>query len=71
MKIKNGQPASWFEGSGKRLLRRPKLSTRKFSAWKKKTEANYKYIKPKSECYVSELRLEVATSHMQCRSIIA
>jgi len=25
-----------IEGSGKRLLRRPKLSTRKFSAWKKK-----------------------------------
>jgi hypothetical protein len=27
---------SRIEGSGKRSLRRPKLSTRKFSAWKKK-----------------------------------
>jgi hypothetical protein len=29
-------PASRIEGSGKRSLRRSKLSTRKFSAWKKK-----------------------------------
>jgi hypothetical protein len=36
MKIKPGYPASRIEGSGKRSLRRPKLSTRKFSAWKKK-----------------------------------
>jgi len=27
---------SRIEGNGKRSLRRPKLSTRKFSAWKKK-----------------------------------
>jgi hypothetical protein len=27
---------SRIEGSGQRSLRRPKLSTRKFSAWKKK-----------------------------------
>ena len=37
MKIKKtGQPASRIEGSGKRSLRRPKLSTREFSAKKKK-----------------------------------
>jgi hypothetical protein len=29
-------PASRIEGSGKMSLRRPKLSTRKFSAWKNK-----------------------------------
>jgi len=34
MKIRNW--ISRIEGSGKRSLRRPKLSTRKFSAWKKK-----------------------------------
>jgi hypothetical protein len=32
---KTGQPASRIEGNGKRSLRRPKLSIRKFSAWKK------------------------------------
>jgi hypothetical protein len=36
MKIKIWIPASRIEGSGKGSLRRPKLSTRKFSAWKKK-----------------------------------
>jgi hypothetical protein len=36
MKIKSGYPASRIEGSGKRSLRKPKLSTRKFSAWQKK-----------------------------------
>jgi hypothetical protein len=35
MKIKTGWPASRIEGTGKRSLRWPKLSTRKFSAWKK------------------------------------
>jgi len=33
---KTGWPASRIEGNGKRSLGRPKLSTRKFSAWKKK-----------------------------------
>jgi len=28
-------------GNGKRSLRRPKLSTRKFSAWKKKKKRTY------------------------------
>jgi hypothetical protein len=32
---------SRIEGSGKRSLRRPKLSTRKFSAWKKKKKPNF------------------------------
>jgi hypothetical protein len=33
---KTGYPASRIEESGKRLLRRPKLSTMKLSTWKKK-----------------------------------
>ena len=33
---KTGQPASRIEGNGKRSLRRSKLSTRKFSAYKKR-----------------------------------
>jgi hypothetical protein len=33
---KSGYPATRIVRSGKRSLRRPKLSTRKFSAWKKK-----------------------------------
>jgi hypothetical protein len=36
MKIKNWIACVQVEGSGKRSLRRLKLSTRKFSAWKKK-----------------------------------
>jgi hypothetical protein len=32
---KTGKPASRIEGNGKRSLRGTKLSTRKFSAWKK------------------------------------
>jgi hypothetical protein len=36
MKIKNWIACVSIEGNGKWLLRRPKLSTRKFSAWKKK-----------------------------------
>jgi len=36
-----------FEGSGRRSLRRPKLSTRKFSAWKKRKKK--KKIKKKKK----------------------
>jgi hypothetical protein len=36
MKIKNWITCVQDEGSGKRSLRRPKLSTTNFSAWKKK-----------------------------------
>jgi hypothetical protein len=36
MKIKNWIACVQDRGNGKRSLRRPKLSTRKFSAWKKK-----------------------------------
>jgi len=45
MKIKNVQPAFRIEGSGKRSLRRPKLSTRKFSAWKKKKKLCIDYAR--------------------------
>jgi len=36
MKIKNWIACIQDRGNGKRSLRRPNLSTRKFSAWKKK-----------------------------------
>jgi len=38
MKIKTGLFASRIEGSGKRTLRGPKVSTMKFSVWKKKNK---------------------------------
>jgi hypothetical protein len=38
MKIKNGIACVQDRGKWKGVLRRPKLSTKKFSAWKKKKE---------------------------------
>jgi hypothetical protein len=40
---------SRIEGNGKRSLRRPKLSTRKFSAWRKKKEEEEEKKKKKEE----------------------
>jgi hypothetical protein len=42
LKIKTGWSVCRIEGNGKRLLRRPKLSTRTFSAWKKKKKKKKK-----------------------------
>jgi hypothetical protein len=45
IKIKNWIACDQIEENGKRSFRRPKISTRNFSAWKQKKSSSISYIK--------------------------
>jgi len=45
LNAEDGTDASRIEGSGQRSLRRPKLSARKFSAWKKKKDGTDRLLR--------------------------
>jgi hypothetical protein len=59
---KTGQPASRIEESGKRSLRRPKLSTRKCSVWKKKKKIGGSQSRETSSCVLQTPLMQRAYS---------